>query len=164
MTDPRLTYFKIQSLGGLTGIVISHPHYYTTYVTWARHFKCPVYVSIEDMSWMTRQIVSDVDRHLIRESYATIIPGITAIKCGGHFPGSLVLHWTEDHGILFIADTIVTVPVSFLDNKMSLVETEIFNEHLERFVTNRMTPSPVLTLPHDTQIRVHIHSCGLYQT
>ncbi|OQE26659.1 hypothetical protein PENSTE_c005G02809 [Penicillium steckii] len=104
------TIEKIQSLGGLTGIVISHPHYYTTYVTWARHFKCPVYVSIEDMSWMTRQIVSDVDRHLIRESYATIIPGITAIKCGGHFPGSLVLHWTEDHGILFIADTIVTVP------------------------------------------------------
>lgn len=71
---------------------------------------------------MTRQTVSDVDRHLIRESYATILPGITAIKCGGHFPGSLVLHWTENHGILFIADTIVTVPVSSLDLKMPVVD------------------------------------------
>ena len=38
-----------------------------------------------------------------------ILPGVTAIKTGGHFPGSLVLHWEKK---LFIADTIVTVPVS----------------------------------------------------
>lgn len=75
---------------------------------------------------MSRETVHDVDRQLIREDYATILPGITAIKCGGHFPGSLVLHWTEYQGILFIADTIVTVPVcSFVvqgPNKDSNVE------------------------------------------
>lgn len=38
-----------------------------------------------------------------------VLPGVTAIKTGGHFPGSLVLHWEKK---LFIADTIVTVPVS----------------------------------------------------
>lgn len=38
-----------------------------------------------------------------------MLPGVTAIKTGGHFPGSLVLHWEKK---LFIADTIVTVPVS----------------------------------------------------
>jgi glyoxylase-like metal-dependent hydrolase (beta-lactamase superfamily II) len=38
----------------------------------------------------------------------SVLPGITAIKTGGHFDGSLVLHWEKK---LFIADTIVTVPV-----------------------------------------------------
>lgn len=38
-----------------------------------------------------------------------VLDGVTAIKTGGHFPGSLVLHWEKK---LFIADTIVTVPVS----------------------------------------------------
>lgn len=40
-----------------------------------------------------------------------ILPGVTAIKTGGHFPGSLVLHWEKK---LFLADTIVTVPVRFI--------------------------------------------------
>lgn len=38
-----------------------------------------------------------------------VLPGVSAIKTGGHFPGSLVLHWKNK---LFIADSIVTVPVS----------------------------------------------------
>ena len=45
-----------------------------------------------------------------------ILPGVTAIKAGGHFPGSLVLHWGNK---LFIADTIVTVPVSIKTNPPS---------------------------------------------
>ena len=32
-----------------------------------------------------------------------------AVVLGGHFPGSLVLHWENK---LFIADTFITVPVS----------------------------------------------------
>ena len=42
-------------------------------------------------------------------SSETILPGVTAVKTGGHFDGSLVLHWEKK---LFIADSIVTVPVS----------------------------------------------------
>ena len=38
-----------------------------------------------------------------------IVEGVRAVKLGGHFPGSLVLHWER---MLFIADTILTVPVS----------------------------------------------------
>ncbi|KAJ5887790.1 hypothetical protein N7495_007831 [Penicillium taxi] len=104
------TVEKIQALGGLSAMVISHPHYYTTYVTWARTFKCPVYVSPEDTEWMSRMDATDVKRELITETTKLIVPGLTAIKCGGHFPGSLVLHWAEYQGMLFIADTIVTVP------------------------------------------------------
>lgn len=159
MVDLGLTHLKIQSLGGLAGIVISHPHYYTTYVTWARHFKCPVYVSVEDISWMSRDTVSDINRHLIRENHVTILPGITAIKCGGHFPGSLVLHWTENQGILFIADTIVTVPVSFVFKARQKSIMSI----LESLVTNKVSQSPVSTLPLGIRLRVHIRLCGLYQ-
>lgn len=38
----------------------------------------------------------------------SILPGITAIKTGGHFDGSLVLHWQKT---MFIADAFLTVPV-----------------------------------------------------
>ena len=44
-------------------------------------------------------------------AFERILPGVTAVKAGGHFPGSLVLHWDDQ---LFIADTMVTVPVSHL--------------------------------------------------
>ena len=47
-----------------------------------------------------------------------VLPGVTAIKTGGHFPGSLVLHWERK---LFIADTIVTVPVGPSHVQSSLI-------------------------------------------
>lgn len=50
-------------------------------------------------------------RGLFTESAKEIVPGVTAIRCGGHFEGSLCLHWD---GRLFIADTLVTIPVSSL--------------------------------------------------
>ena len=35
------------------------------------------------------------------------MPGVLAVKLGGHFPGSLVLLWNK---MLFVADTLVTTP------------------------------------------------------
>ena len=35
------------------------------------------------------------------------LPGLTAILSGGHFPGSLCLHWAQESA-LFVADTIFT--------------------------------------------------------
>lgn len=98
---------QINSLGGIDAIVISHPHYYTTHVEWARRFNCPVYLSNEDSKWLERTDVKDV-RKMIHGSTETILEGVTAVKTGGHFDGSLVLHWDDK---LFIADTLVTVPV-----------------------------------------------------
>jgi glyoxylase-like metal-dependent hydrolase (beta-lactamase superfamily II) len=48
---------------------------------------------------------------LLQKQYEEVVPGVTAIKVGGHFEGSMVLHWD---GHLFIADTFVNVPVSFM--------------------------------------------------
>jgi hypothetical protein len=46
---------------------------------------------------------------LLQKQYEEVVPGVTAIKVGGHFEGSLVLHW---EGHLFVADSFVNVPVS----------------------------------------------------
>jgi len=51
----------------------------------------------------------DAQREFITGPTETILPGVTAVKTGGHFDGSLVLHWENK---LFIADTFVIVPVS----------------------------------------------------
>ncbi|KAI4126073.1 MAG: hypothetical protein LQ347_005112 [Umbilicaria vellea] len=101
------TVEKINSLGGIDAIVISHPHYYTTHVEWARKFNCLVYLSNEDSKWLERTDVKDV-RKMIHGTTETILEGVTAVKTGGHFDGSLVMHWDDK---LFIADTLVTVPV-----------------------------------------------------
>lgn len=92
-------------------MVISHPHFYTTYVEWATRFDCPVYLAVDDQQWICRvpsdeKIIKFIEGPV--GATQTILPGVTAIKAGGHFPGSLVLHWNDQ---LFIADTIMTVPV-----------------------------------------------------
>ena len=105
---------QIKSKGGLKAIVISHPHFYTTYAVWAKMFDCPVYTSAEDESWFCRRLPQEtrVSRFVtggVGTSSTEVVKGVTAVKLGGHFPGSLVLHWEKK---LFIADTFVTVPVS----------------------------------------------------
>ncbi|KAG5658062.1 hypothetical protein KAF25_007013 [Fusarium avenaceum] len=97
------TIERINDLGGLKAIVISHPHFYSTHVQWARAFACPVYLSSEDKTWTT---LSSTHQVLLTEASTPILDtGATAIKLGGHFPGSLVLHY---NGRLFIADTLMT--------------------------------------------------------
>lgn len=77
-------------------------------------FGCPIFVGADDREWVCRRAPSSESFRLIggdAGSGEEIVPGVTAVKTGGHFPGSLVLHWENK---LFIADTIVTVPVSWL--------------------------------------------------
>lgn len=105
------TRAQLEKQGGLDAIVLSHPHFYTTYVEWATRFKCPVYMAVDDQQWICRLPDDEKMLKFIEGPVGateTILPGVTAIKAGGHFPGSLVLHWNEQ---LFIADTIMTVPV-----------------------------------------------------
>ena len=90
-------------------IVISHPHFYTTHVEWARVFGCPVYTAAEDAAWLQRAAPAGRERRLIRGATEAVLPGVTAIKTGGHFDGSPVLHWER---ALFIADSFLTVQVS----------------------------------------------------
>lgn len=102
----EVTVDFVNSKGGLKAIVISHPHFYTTHLEWARIFSCPVYVAIEDEKWLNRADHESI-RKFIRDPTMQILPGVTAIKTGGHFDGSMVLHWNNK---LFIADSLFTVP------------------------------------------------------
>ena len=99
------TIAKMNELGGLKAIVISHPHYYSTHVQWARTFKCPVYLAAEDLEWTTMKSSHQVAVTAIETEIEGT--GALAIKLGGHFPGSLVLLFD---GHLFIADTLMTTP------------------------------------------------------
>ena len=68
-----------------------------------------MYISAEDEKWLDRLDAQDVERRIIKGGTETIVEGVTAVKTGGHFDGSLVLHWDEK---LFIADTLLTVQVN----------------------------------------------------
>ncbi len=84
-------------------------------------FGCEVFISGEEREWLCREPEEEEGgeggRGRVRfiegaaGSVETVVEGVRAIKTGGHFRGSLVLHW---EGRLFIADTIVTVPVSVM--------------------------------------------------
>lgn len=120
------TCIQIKALGGLSAIVVSHPHYYSTHLEWARAFDCPVYLAAEDRAWLAqtdeaRQVfVAETERELrLRPSnydesgkpqdrlQQTSPSGIRILKLGGHFPGSLVLLYRRR---LLVADTLLTTP------------------------------------------------------
>ena len=102
---------QINSFGGLKAIVISHPHYYSTWADWSRTFSCPVFAGAPDEEWLQRRDTPGSELCFLTDTYTPILPdqieGVTAILAGGHFPGSLLLLWEEN---LFIADTIFTSP------------------------------------------------------
>ena len=104
------TIANIKSLGGVDGIVISHPHYYTSMVEWAQAFNCRIFIHQRDQQYVTRPS----DRiTFFQEDQTKILEGVTAIRLGGHFTGSLVLHCNLQSGkpaFLCTGDTIMVVP------------------------------------------------------
>jgi hypothetical protein len=86
------TIATIKALGGLKAIAISHPHFYTTMVEWARAFDCPVHVHAADEEWVMRP--DPTIRHWQGDTLK-LWEGVTLIRCGGHFPGGAVLHWQD---------------------------------------------------------------------
>jgi hypothetical protein len=111
--DETISYIK--SIGGLKAIVISHPHFYTTHLEWARVFGCEVYISREDEEWLCRRDPTGKARHFIDgEEIEVGNTGVKAIKLGGHFPGSLVCIYD---GRMMVADTLLTTPAGIGDWK-----------------------------------------------
>ncbi|KAI2638404.1 beta-lactamase-like protein [Xylaria nigripes] len=98
------TVVKITELGGLKAIVISHPHYYSTHLEWARAFDCPVYLSSEDEEWLAQR---DPKYQVFLTETETSVHGVKVLKLGGHFPGSSVLLFEDK---LLIADTFFPTP------------------------------------------------------
>ncbi|OHW95114.1 metallo-beta-lactamase family protein [Colletotrichum incanum] len=101
------TVRRINALGGIAAIVISHPHYFSTALHWAEAFSCKVYVSTEDGQWLTRR----GEAHVLWEGQEMeFLDGqFLAVKVAGHFPGSSVLLWKNEKK-LFVADSVMVVP------------------------------------------------------
>jgi glyoxylase-like metal-dependent hydrolase (beta-lactamase superfamily II) len=110
------TVALIKGLGGVSAIAISHPHFYTTMVEWSRAFgDVPIHLHAADRAWVMRPDAAI--KFWDGETFA-LMPDVTLIRCGGHFPGAACLHWAKGaggRGIVCSADTLtVTVDRKFL--------------------------------------------------
>jgi glyoxylase-like metal-dependent hydrolase (beta-lactamase superfamily II) len=86
------TVARIEQLGGLAAIALSHPHYYGAMVDWSRAFgDVPIYVHADDEQWLTRR--DNVE--LWSGDRLEVLPGRTLLNAGVHFAGGTVLHWAD---------------------------------------------------------------------
>jgi hypothetical protein len=86
----------INAMGGIKAIAISHPHYYTCMAEWSRAFGgVPIHLHMDDREWIFRD---DPAIKLWEGERKELLPGLTLICCGGHFPGGVVLHWAAGAG------------------------------------------------------------------
>jgi glyoxylase-like metal-dependent hydrolase (beta-lactamase superfamily II) len=115
----------IRSSGDLQGIAISHPHYYTTAVEWSRAFDdAPIYLHAADRKWVMRP---DPAIRFWEGEELELAPGITLLRCGGHFPGGTILHWqagAAGRGALLTGDILQVTPdgmVSFMFSYPNLI-------------------------------------------
>jgi glyoxylase-like metal-dependent hydrolase (beta-lactamase superfamily II) len=108
----------VRGWGGLAAIIASHPHMYGVQSLWSAAFDdCPVYVSAPDEQWLGLRPGNTVvwgGGHAADPANGgeiEIVPGVRASQPGGHFPGSVVVHWTapDGRGVLFTGDTIGSV-------------------------------------------------------
>lgn len=92
----RATIEMINAMGGIKCLAISHPHYYTTMVEWSAAFgDVPIYLHQADRKWIMRDSPAI---SLWQGKIKQLLPGLTLICAGGHFPGGTVLHWEGGAG------------------------------------------------------------------
>lgn len=100
----------VKALGGLSAITLSHPHLYGSMVEWSHAFGgISVYVHADDAQWVMRP---DPVIQFWQGESQRINDHVTLVRCGGHFPGSSVLHWAdgaEGKGVLLTSDTMMVV-------------------------------------------------------
>ena len=122
----KATVEIINALGGLKGIAISHPHYYGSMVEWSKAFGgVPIYLPAADQQWI---MCHDPAIHLWEGDTFKIDDELTLIRCGGHFAGGLVMHWSkgaEGRGALLTGDVIMVTSdrksVSFMRSYPNLI-------------------------------------------
>ena len=103
----QATIDAVNALGGIAAIAISHPHFYSSMVEWSRAFDAPIHLHADNRPFVMHP---DLAITYWAGETVTLLPGVTLIRCGGHFPGSTVLHWAEGGeggGALLTGDTIM---------------------------------------------------------
>jgi glyoxylase-like metal-dependent hydrolase (beta-lactamase superfamily II) len=117
----------VDEAGGLAAVSSSHPHMYGAAVEWCHAFDAQLLLVEDDAGWLMRPDPA------VRTWTGSLepLPGVTLVQCGGHFPGSAVLHRSVDGGLLLVGDTMFITPgadrVSFIwsaPNRLPLPEGE----------------------------------------
>jgi glyoxylase-like metal-dependent hydrolase (beta-lactamase superfamily II) len=92
---------------------------------WSRAFDVPVHLHADDRDWIMR---SDAGLKPWQGETLDLLPGVTLIRGGGHFPGSSMLHWADGaggKGVLCASDTAYVVAdrrhVTFMRSYPNLV-------------------------------------------
>ena len=142
------TLTLIAALGGISTIACSHPHFIGAAVEWSHAFKnAPVYVH-----GMDRQYVPHLDSVISfwEADRLELAEGVTMIRCGGHFPGSSVLHWDKGgangDGALLTGDTLQVRPdkgLSFMHSYPNMIPLDA--QTVER-IGETLAPWPFGTL------------------
>ena len=122
------TRAAIEALGGVQHICVSHPHFYGAIVSWSQAFGgATIHLPEADRDFVTRP---DPAIDWWDGAPRTLVPGVTLVQTGGHFPGSAVLHWeggADGRGALMVGDSIAVVPdrrfVSFMFSYPNLIPT-----------------------------------------
>ncbi|WP_243597578.1 hypothetical protein [Thermobifida halotolerans] len=99
----------VRDAGGLRAVTASHPHMYGAIVDWSEAFDAEILLPEADAHWLNRPSAA------VRTWSGTlpVLPGVTLVQCGGHFPGSTALHWADGAdgaGVLLVGDTIMVTP------------------------------------------------------
>jgi hypothetical protein len=99
----------VRAAGGLCAVSSSHPHMYGAAVEWSHAFDAEILLVDVDAPWLRRP-----DSAVRTWSGALeVLPGVTLVQCGGHFPGSAVAHWAaaaQGRGAILCGDTIMVTP------------------------------------------------------
>ena len=123
---------RVRDFCELRAIAASHPHFYGVMAEWSHAFSgVPILIPEADARWVQRRDAPVQVWSERREVFA----GVTLLQCGGHFPGSTVVHWAagaQRRGVLLSGDTIGVVSdrryVSFMrsfPNEIPLGEPQI---------------------------------------
>ena len=100
------TIEAVRERGGIQAIAVSHPHTVGSLVEWSHAFgNVPIYWHADNREWVMRPDPAFV---FWEGETKSLMDGLTLIRCGGHFPGSDVLHWAqgaEGRGALLTGDT-----------------------------------------------------------
>jgi hypothetical protein len=137
---------RIDELGGIAAICMSHPHFYAAHIEFADAFDARVLIPRADEQWIQRPS----PRIELFDDEVEPVPGVTLARIGGHFDGAAVLHWpagSEGRGALLTGDTITVVQdrdwVSFMwsfPNLIPLDEATVLDiaARVERFDFDRV--------------------------
>lgn len=116
---------RLRAAGPVCAIVSSHPHLIGASVSLSHLLdEPPVYVNGHDRRWITRPdpVITFWNETL------EAAPGVRLQRCGGHFPGSCVLHvahGADGRGLLLTGDTMMVgadrTSVSFMRSYPNLI-------------------------------------------